>query len=242
MDSQRRQIDLFLEKCDEVMRSKFIIADTKIGELLKSIATSDILYAFFREITKNFDYIGAQQKYMNFMPDGSTNKRKLLFPEDPAEKLAFIFCLLVDFDNKTFDLGEFLQEYFYEDGSYYESFYAFSNQVIKPFKNMIKVMFKEEELKKIAEVASASSGYAKSSDFIDVVLAEREKLYNSSVSDSKKVDGLMILNAMAIVSDTDYKTLCGLLAGYSCFLSGVSYKSVYSDKLMAEYKKIKEAD
>ncbi len=242
MDSQRRQIDLFLEKCDEVMRSKFIIADTKIGELLKSIATSDILYAFFRQITKNFDYIGAQQKYMNFMPDGSTNKRKLLFPEDPAEKLAFIFCLLVDFDNKTFDLGEFLQEYFYEDGSYYESFYAFSNQVIKPFKNMIKVMFKEEELKKIAEAASASSEYAKSSDFVDTVLAERDALYRSSVSDSKKVDGLMILNAMAIVSDADYKTLCGLLAGYSCFLSGVSYKSAYSDKLIAEYKKIKESN
>lgn len=240
MDSQRQQIDLFLEKCDEVMRSKFIIADTKISELLKSIVTSDILYAFFREITKGFDYIGAQQKYMNFTPDGSTNKRKLLFPEDPAEKLAFIFCLLVDFDNKTFDLGEFLQEYFYEDGSYYESFYAFSNQVIKPFKNMIKIMFKEEELKKIAEVDALSAKTAKDLDLTDVILSEREKLYNSSVSDPQKVDGLMILNAMAIAAENDYKTLCGLLAGYSCFLSGVSYRSAFSDKLMLEYRKIKE--
>lgn len=151
MDLERQQIDVFLEKCDDVMRSKFIIADTKISELLKSIATSDLLYAFFREITKDFDYAAAQRKYMNYAPEGSVNKRKLLFPADPAEKLAFIFCLLVDFDNKTFDLGEFLQEYFYEDGSYYESFYAFSNQVVKPFKNLIKQMFKESRLKKIAE-------------------------------------------------------------------------------------------
>lgn len=236
MDSERQQIDLFLEKCDEVMRSKFIIADTKISELLKSIATSDLLYAFFREITKNFDYAAAQRKYMNFAPDGSTNKRKLLFPADPAEKLAFIFCLLVDFDNKTFDLGEFLQEYFYEDGSYYESFYSFSNQVIKPFKNMIKTMFKEEDLKRIAQADAVKK--IEIPDVSDVVLSEREKLFNSSISDSKKVDGLMILNAMAITDD--FNTLCGLLAGYACFLSGVSYRSAYSDKLLSEYKKIKE--
>ena len=38
----------------------------------------------------------------------------------------------------------------------------------------------------------------------------------------------------------DFNTLCGLLAGYACFLSGVSYRSAYSDKLLSEYKKIKE--
>ena len=88
MDLERQQIDVFLEKCDDVMRSKFIIADTKISELLKSIATSDLLYAFFREITKDFDYAAAQRKYMNYAPEGSVNKRKLLFPADPAEASA----------------------------------------------------------------------------------------------------------------------------------------------------------
>lgn len=47
MDLERQQIDVFLEKCDDVMRSKFIIADTKISELLKSIATSDLLVRLF---------------------------------------------------------------------------------------------------------------------------------------------------------------------------------------------------
>ena len=143
MDTDRRQIDVFLQKCDEVMQSKFIIADTKIGELLKAIVTSDLLYAFFRDITKDFDYDAAQRKYMNYYPEGTTNKRKLLFPEDPAERLAFVFCLLVDFDSKRIDLGDFLQEYFYEDGSVYGSFYAFSNQVIKPFRNAVRTMFRE---------------------------------------------------------------------------------------------------
>lgn len=244
MDFEREQIDLFLQKCDEVMRSKFIIADTKIGELLKSIASSDLLYAFFREITKNFDYVAAQRKYMNYAPEGSVNKRKLLFPSDPAEKLAFIFCLLVDFDNKTFDLGEFLQEYFYEDGSYYESFYAFSNQVIKPFKNLIKTMFKESRLKKIAEAGKDEQSAAKMADddIVDAVLSEREKLYLSALPDGDKVDGMMILNALAMTAQREYKVFCGLLAGYTYFLNKTHFQSDCSEKLKAAYRKIKESE
>ena len=130
MDTNREQIKLFLRRCDELMQSKYIIADTKIGELLKAIVTSDLLYAFFRDITKDFDYDAAQRKYMNYYPEGTTNKRKLLFPEDPAERLAFVFCLLVDFDSKRIDLGDFLQEYFYEDGSFSSGYAAFINAML----------------------------------------------------------------------------------------------------------------
>ena len=55
MDSGKGQIDIFLRRCDELMRTSFIIADAKISDLLKAVATSDLLYAFFREVTKNFD-------------------------------------------------------------------------------------------------------------------------------------------------------------------------------------------
>ena len=71
MQTDASGVELFLQKCDEVMQSKFIIADTKIGELLKAIATSDLLYALFRDITKDFDYTAAQKKYMNYLPECS---------------------------------------------------------------------------------------------------------------------------------------------------------------------------
>lgn len=180
---------------------------------------------------------------MNYAPEGSVNKRKLLFPADPAEKLAFIFCLLVDFDNKTFDLGEFLQEYFYEDGSYYESFYAFSNQVVKPFKNLIKQMFKESRLKKIAEAEPKDRPpQKKNEDVTDAVLSEREQLFHSALPDSSKVDGMMILNALAIASQKDGKAFCGLLAGYRYFIASTGFTSAFTDTLLAEYEKIKESE
>ena len=222
MDTGREQIDLFLRRCDELMQSKFIIADTKIGELLQAIAASDLLYAFFRDITKDFDYPAAKDKYMNYAPYGKTQK-KLLFPQDPAEKLAFIFCLLMEFDNKTMDLSRFLQEYFYEDGSFYESFYAFCNQVVKPFKNAVKVMFREPhplregELSAEREEAEMRKNGGTSACFC--VETERKALYASALSDAKKVDGMLLLNALESAKGEALRA--ALLCGYVYFAQSV---------------------
>lgn len=238
MDTDRRQIDLFLHKCDEVMQSKFIIADTKIGELLKSIVTSDLLYAFFRDITKDFDYDAARKKYMNYMPEGTLNKRKLLFPEDPAERLAFVFCLLVDFDSKRIDLGDFLQEYFYEDGSVYGSFYAFSNQVIKPFRNAVRTMFRTSP--KSGESAGSGSGRK---ELLRLVRAERDAVFASDkLADSRKVDAMLILNAL---EENAEKGSCALIAalvcGYRCFAALAGWKSENAVRIVKEFGNAEDA-
>ena len=136
MNKAQAEIDLFMRKCDEVATSGFILADTKIGELLKSVVTSDVLYALFRRALIGFDYAAAWQA----CAQGQGRGGRLLFPEDPAQKLAFIFCLLVDLDNKRIDLSELLQEYFRGDGSLYESYYSFCNQVIKPMRGIVRSM------------------------------------------------------------------------------------------------------
>lgn len=240
MDTGREQIDLFLRRCDELMQSKFIIADTKIGELLQAIAASDLLYAFFRDITKDFDYPAAKSKYMNYAPYGKMQK-KLLFPEDPAENLAFIFCLLMEFDNKTLDLGRFLQEYFYEDGSFYESFYAFCNQVVKPFRNAVKVMFCEsfEAPAPTAEVREEKSGKAKKKGAYGSfsVEEERKQLYASMLPDAKKIDGMLLLNALERAKDKSLQA--ALLCGYIYFAQAVGRKQA-AEQASAELENRKE--
>lgn len=218
MDTGRQQIDLFLKKCDELMQSKFIIADTKIGELLKAIATSDLLYAFFREITKNFDYPAAREKYMNYMPEGTVNKRKLLFPENAEERLAFVFCLFVDFDAGRIDLGAFLQEYFYEDGSVYGSFYAFSNQVVKPFRNAVRTLFYGG---RIARGKAEGRG-----ELAAFASREREAVYASRLPDARKVEALVILNALSAQAEKgDARLIAALITGYRCFAEAAGWKS-----------------
>ena len=251
MDTGREPIDLFLQRCDDVMQSKFILSDTKISELLKSVAASDLLYAFFREITREFDYTAAKEKYMTYAPYGNAKKRRLLFPEDPSEKLAFIFCLLVDLDNKTLELSDFLREYFYEDGSVYESYYAFCNQVIKPFKNTVKNLFRggvpQESVARMLggeRGQAAEDGKAERQDgdtpLMRAVLAEREGIYSSRLPDDKKIDALLILNALA---DCGGKggAVCGLLCGYSYFAASVGRRSEYLEQMRAELEKREES-
>ena len=227
------QINNFFDKCDELMDCKFILADRKISELLKSIAVSDILYSFFEHILKSFDYNKAKSLYFNYSPDTS-NKKTLLFPEEPSKKLAFIFCILVDFDCKKLDLNNFLQEYFYEDGSYFESFYVFCNQLIKPMKSLIRQVFKnelEEPSARQADSVSEENIVFDKDCFLGDVDAER-----NFISDNKRIPEKAryeLLNILYKIYDcilnADGDTAKALLYGYKF---GIKLMNVSSPNLI----------
>jgi len=136
------ELDKFLIKCDEIINSKFILADTKISELLNTIADSEMLFNLFQKLTCDFNYKAFKDVSLNTSKENE-NRGVLLLPEGTGDKLAFIFCLLIEIDNKKIDLNKFLQCYFYEDGSYFESYYVFCNGIIKPFKNLVKAAIEE---------------------------------------------------------------------------------------------------
>ena len=238
MDSGKGQIDIFLRRCDELMRTSIIIADAKIGDLLKAITTSDLLYAFFRDITQNFDYVAAQLRYMNYMPYPGSRKHLLLLPEDTTEKLAFIFCLLVDLDAKNIDLGEFLSEYFYEDGDLNRGFRRFGAEVILPLRNLIRQMFQSGATD--PRVAKAR-GKAAAEHLARIIRSERDRVFESKMADDKKVDGLLILNALSVAAaKADAQLLGGLLCGYGDYARAVGWKSDNIADMFAGFEKFKE--
>ena len=238
MDSGKGQIDLFLRRCDDVMHTSFILADAKIAELLKSIATSDLLYIFFQNITQNFDYVSAQLRYMNYMPYPGSRKHKLLFPEDPTEKLAFIFCLLVDIDTRVIDLGEFLSEYYYAEGDMNLGFRQFGAEVVLPLKNLIRQMFRSGATD--PRVVRAR-GKAAAEHLARIVRSERDRVFESSLADAKKVDGLLILNALAeAAAKADARLLGGLLCGYGYFVRAAGWKSENIPAMFSAFETFKE--
>lgn len=230
MNTMEEQLNIFLRKCDELTESSFIIADTKISELLKAIVASDVLYAFFRDITQGFDYPAAKKKYMEFTPRGSS-RRELLMPDDPAERLAFVFCLLADIDSRAIDLNGFLQQYFYEDGSLYGGYRAFCDKVIKPFRGIVKTVIRstldsprteENEGRKRLET---------------LVAAERKEVYLSDLPDNRKADALILLNA-ANANRNNPEQLAAALCGYLYFSGSVRRGNAY-DALAAYYEELK---
>ena len=57
------ELNLFLERADELIDSKYILADVKLASFLKSIASSQTLLALFQNCLSDFDYHVAQKKY-----------------------------------------------------------------------------------------------------------------------------------------------------------------------------------
>ena len=138
--TKREELDLFLLRADEFIDSKYILADIKIVNLLKAIASSDTLIAIFKNCLTDFDYHQATKKYLVKSPYLADNKGEFVLPPSSRELLAFVFNVLMDLDTKAILLGEFIDKYFFVDGSFSAGYDAFINKMIKPFKNSVKIL------------------------------------------------------------------------------------------------------
>lgn len=165
--STGEQIVEFLKKCEQLKKSKFIMATTRIKDLLKCIVNSPVLYELFQAATAHFDYVSAKRKYFVSVNGSFLGERRLVLPESAGERLAFIFCLLVEFDHDTINFNEFLQQFFPEDGSYYASFRSFCNLVIDSMEDILRDVFSVEvegaaphaQVQQVSYVAPPSGAY-----------------------------------------------------------------------------------
>lgn len=137
---KREELRLFLEANEDLINSKYILADIKIVNILKTIAQSETLLALFKNSLTDFDYEEAKKRYLVKSKYFSDDKGEFVLPSSARELLAFIFNVLMDIDAKRLDFGEFLNKYFYENGSYSSSFSAFANSMIRPFMNTVKML------------------------------------------------------------------------------------------------------
>lgn len=142
METTITQITDFLNKCEEVKNCKFIMATTRIKDLLKSIVNSAELYELFNTVAANFDYIAAKQKC--FVDDAAYGHCRVVLPDTIGDRLAFIFCLLVEFDRNDINFNAFLQKYYPKDGSYYASYHLFCDEVIGSLESIVCEVFAQE--------------------------------------------------------------------------------------------------
>lgn len=239
MKSTKAQVKEFLEKCDELTKCKFIMATTKIKDLLKCIVNSPALYGLFEKVTKDFNYL--EQKSKCLISSSASFTGKVILPQTVGQRLAFIFCLLVEFDRDTINLSDFLQVYFREDGSYFESYKSFCNTIIVGLADMIRQVFKEELQ---ASADGDTSGAEKSKLISSILLTiEAEKEYVLSVAPKDEREGAAkMLDALAYaVKDENEDLIDTLIFGYNYF---VLYNRCVSDniasliELISEFEKL----
>lgn len=243
MKSTKEQVSEFLEKCDELTKCKFIMATTKIKDLLKCIVNSPELYGLFDKVTKDFNYV--EQKSKCLIAGSAAFTGKVILPQTVGQRLAFIFCLLVEFDRDTINLSDFLQVYFREDGSYFESYKAFCNTIIVSFANLVREVFKEQ-LKDTEsdEENSRPSNSEKAKLLSSIALTvEAEKEYILGAAPREEKEGaIKMLNALVFAArDENEELIDALICGYNYF---VLYNRCVSDnvasliELIAEFEKL----
>ena len=229
--TKREELDAFIARADELIASKYILADVKIVNLLKAIAQSDTIVALFKNCLQDFDYYKANKEYLvkSSIADG---KGEFITPPSSKELLAFIFNVLMDIDSGKIKLAEFIDVYFYEDGSMYSGYQAFLKAMIVPFKNSIKVLMEsviegklqdpvealteeEEKRNKLAEEEKLSLQREKElaekafggaiKEIKAVLLEDKKRVKGKKFSEKEKNDLLLVIDMLGSVLDSTDK-------------------------------------
>ena len=133
-----KELQDFCEKCDSLCSSKLILADKKISNLLKTIAASEDICIFLKDCLEGFNY---KIEYLKSkQPDGEKKDKYIIALPTEKSLVAFVFCLLCEFENKEKDLTDFLIEFYDFNELFNDGFANFCNKVIIPFKNTVTAL------------------------------------------------------------------------------------------------------
>lgn len=245
MSNTKEQIKDFLVKCDELKNCKFIMATTKIKDLLKAIVNCPELYGLFDTVTQNFDYVSAKKSCLLTVDDGIYRRHMLVLPQTIGARLAFIFCLFVEFDKDSLNFNDFLRTYFPEDGSYFASYHAFCDTVVGSLQEMLVQVYKDvleaPDEQPQTEVAPNPDRAALLSALDLMISEEQQFVFQSAVPDEDKEGGIRILGQLfKALKSGDVELIDALICGYNYFILFHKCVSDGVEKLIgtiAEYEK-----
>lgn len=122
----------FLTACESLRNCKYVLAESKIAALLKSIADNKQLYSIFGVSLYGFDY---NVTFAECVSNGT-----FTLPVNMKKAIALVFRLLFDIDSGKIELKNFLEAYFYSP-MINESYARFCLEVITPFEAYCRELF-----------------------------------------------------------------------------------------------------
>jgi len=136
MKQKNINIDEFLIALDNLIASKYILAERKISDVLLQVARSADVYNLIAQCMINFDF-KAEWKV-------ATSAHFFKLPDTDEQRVAFIFCLLSNIDDKNIDFTNFLSQYFSAANSY-SAYELFSKTVLIEFKRLVYKLLNFED-------------------------------------------------------------------------------------------------
>lgn len=160
MTETEESFEKFLVATQTLIDSKYILIDRNISVLLHSAVDCEIIYNLIAKCMINFDFI----EEWKIATEGNFIK----FPESNEKKIAFIFCMLNNIDDRKLDITKVLDHYF----SYNQNitpYELFCTSIIMEFKNLIlktlNLIKEEPELKDNQENQTEESSNVPNSEY-----------------------------------------------------------------------------
>ena len=125
----------FFDACDDFINCKFLVAEYKLQRMLQILASNEELCSLVGECLEQFNRDREFAKA--FIQDGH-GEYICDMPTEEYKIIAFVFCTLVDMDNKKIDLIDFIKRFY---GREENPFKAFINQMVIPFRNLLAEAF-----------------------------------------------------------------------------------------------------
>lgn len=130
MSTTKEELKLFIEACDKMSSSKFIMIDKRMSDVLKSIAKTEPVFNLIKECMINFNFDLEWKK-------ATIKTGTLVFPEETRKFIAFVFVLLNCLDDKKISASELLSNYFTKVENIAGPYGEFCESVINKFKTSI---------------------------------------------------------------------------------------------------------
>ncbi|MEG2001679.1 MAG: hypothetical protein RR107_01130 [Clostridia bacterium] len=239
METYERDLMRFDELCEELIHSKFIVAEVKIMKLLKCIADSQILLDSLEKCLQgfNYEYEYLKAKVPSEDPNSPT-KFTFQLPVEPSKKVALIFRILYDIDTKAVDLHKFINEFFVVEDEPYASFANFINSIVAPFKNDFEYIitgvkrYEEAPVVEYKEELKLQEHYL--IDIIEILKKMNEMIDKEELKKGQKEEIVIVANGFA-------NALISLSAEH-ILVSWVGFKNTVKDvkKALPFLKKIED--
>ena len=141
-EEERENIIDFYRACNEMIEGRFILSDTKVSNILKSVVKSEILYNLYSACMKDFKFKSVLSRCLAENP---ANGGYFVMPEDEKEIVAFVTCLLLEVDKKNINLQSFVTENFFSPDGYNISYNNFALTVLVAYKTSVKNLIGVDE-------------------------------------------------------------------------------------------------
>lgn len=185
--SPQKAYNIFLDYCDEMARSTYILSTTAIKNLLRFLANTPCMYNYIAKCNESIRFREEREK---FLGDNSIN-----IPSNPMAVVSMVSALLFDFDRNTVDIDKFLLKYYrYED--YGACYQQFCNSVLvayaRAFANVVD--YKEKVIEAVEEKPVDNAVKESAMPYVNKMMRIVEE--DQNISDEMRDELLTLLDGL----------------------------------------------